>query len=280
MEYYFDTFIYAKSIVGTMEKQEAFMRFGGGVFIAAGLLLIFLSGKLVGGSPMDPSDNLAEFMMRAGFGVLLVGLLSVFLFSVKTVPRELMDPLLKTEGQNLGRLFEGLELRGNGIYIPSSGRLTEDRVYIPAEPKPLPLPKLASEQVLIVGTTGPSMGLSIIPPGKGLIDRIEKDTGRRFAEDDLSDISEALERISKGTGMIGSISARMKDDRISVQIVHSKFLEVCQEAWESDPELHLKVGCPGCSCVLGAVSRISRSPIRIISAEMKGKKVRYELERW
>jgi hypothetical protein len=191
-----------------------------------------------------------------------------------------MDPLLKTEGQNLVRLFNGMELKGNGIYIPASGRLSEDRVYIPAEQKPLPLPKLASEQVLIVGTTGPSMGLSIVPPGMGMINRIEQDTGREFKDDDLSEIAEALERISKGTGLIGSISARSKGDRISLQITHSKFLEVCQDSWEDDPELHLKVGCPGCSSVLCAVTRISRSPIRIIRSERKGKKVLYELERW
>ena len=263
-----------------MDRQEAFMRFGGGAFVAFGLLLIIISGKLFGVSFIDISNNLAEFMLRAGFGILLIGLLTVFLFSVKTVPRELMDPLLKTEGQNLGRIFDGLELKGNGIYISPSGRLSEDRVYIPAEPKPLPLPKLASEQVLIVGTTGPSMGISIIPPGKGMIDRIENDTGKKFKEDDLSELTESLERISKGTGLIRSISARMKDDRISLEISHSKFQQICQQAWEDDPDLHLKVGCPGCSCVLCAVSRISRSPVRIISSERKGKKVHYELERW
>jgi hypothetical protein len=114
----------------------------------------------------------------------------------------------------------------------------------------------------------------------GMIDRIEQDSGRKFKEDDLSELAEALERISKGTGLIRSISARSKGDRISLQISHSKFQEVCQEAWEDDPDLHLKVGCPGCSSVLCAVSRISRSPIRIISSERKGKMIHYELERW
>lgn len=276
----FDTFIYPNGIVGTMKKQGVFLRIGGAALIIAGLLLIFFSGKLIGGSMIDISNDLAEFILRSGFGILLIGLLTVFLFSFKTVPSELMDPLLKVEGQNLSRIFDGLELKGNGIYIPPSGRLSEDRVYIPAEQKPLPLPKLASEQVLVVGTTGPSMGISIIPPGKGMIDRIELDTGKKFKDDDPSEMSESLERISKGTGLIQDIIPRVKNDKIALEISHSKFQETCQETWEEDPNIHLKVGCPGCSTVLCAVARISSSPIRIVNSELKGKKVHYELKRW
>jgi hypothetical protein len=263
-----------------MDKKEALMRFGGIIFAIGGLALIILSEEF-GSLDLNIADGkAAEFMLRSGFGTLLIGLLALFLFSVKTVPKELMDPLIQTEGQNLARIFEGLELKGNGIYIPPGGRLTEDRVYVPAELKPLPLPKLASEQVLVVGTTGPSMGASIIPPGKGMIDRIELDSGKKFKDENLMDLSEALERLTKGTGLIRSITARSKDDDINLEITHSRFAEVCNKAWKEDPSLHLKVGCPGCSSVLCAVSRISHSPIRIVNSEKIGKKVHYELKRW
>ncbi|MEN8210043.1 MAG: hypothetical protein ABFR50_12415, partial [Candidatus Fermentibacteria bacterium] len=77
------------------------MRFGGAAFIVAGLILILISGELFNlPGNLDPGfeGRTAEFLLRSGFGVLLIGLLAVFLFSVKTVPKELMDPLIQTEG--------------------------------------------------------------------------------------------------------------------------------------------------------------------------------------
>ncbi|MGA1819408.1 MAG: hypothetical protein ACMUHU_00200 [Thermoplasmatota archaeon] len=263
-----------------MDKREVLLRVGGAVLAFSGLALVLVSGKIVAFAGIGLSDRAADFVLRAGFGTFLIGILMLFLFSFRTVPKELVDPLLSGQNRNLGRVLGSLELKGNGIYIPAGGRLKDERVYIPAEERPLPLPKLVSEQVLIVGTTGSSMGVSMLPPGTGLVDRIEQDSGKRFTEENLADLNEALERLSKGTGLIGSISARTKGDDISIEIKHSRFKDICEEAWNEDERMHSMIGCPGCSAVLCAAARTSRSPLRIASVEHKDGKVAYRLERW
>ncbi|MBN1390614.1 MAG: hypothetical protein JXA22_08235 [Candidatus Thermoplasmatota archaeon] len=245
-----------------------------------GLILILISGEIVPQTQLDLPDRSSEFLLRAGFGVMLIGILSLFLYSYSSLPKELVDPLMMDQERNIARMVASLELKGNGVYIPAQGRLREERVYIPAEERPLPLPSLIAEQVLIVGTTGASMGISLIPPGSGLVDRIEKETGKRFNEENLVDLPEILERLSKGSGLTGSINASVKGDRIFLELVHSRFREVCEESWKNDPGMHAKIGCSGCSSVLSATARVSRSPLRIISVERKDRKVRYELERW
>ncbi|MGA1873741.1 MAG: hypothetical protein ACMUHY_08715 [Thermoplasmatota archaeon] len=263
-----------------MDRREVLTRIGGVFLTLSGIAMIIVSGKLVPYADMGLGDRPAEFMLRAGFGILLMGILIVFLFSFRTVPKELIDPILFDRSRDMGRLLEALELKGNGVYVPKGGRLKEERVYVPAEEKPLPLPGLVAEQVLIVGTTGSSMGVSLIPPGSGLVDRIETDTKREFREDELPDIQESLERLSRGSGLIGSISARSKGERIHVEIVHSRFREVCDRSWKDQPQIHSKTGCPGCSAVISAVARVSGSPLRIGSVEREGRRVVYLLERW
>ncbi|MBN1540163.1 MAG: hypothetical protein JW939_08470 [Candidatus Thermoplasmatota archaeon] len=262
-----------------MELREAFIRIGGVFFAGGGLLMIFLSGELGFDPGLAFPGRTAEFLLRAGFGVLILGLLVLFLFSIRVVPQELTDPFLLTQGRNMGRLVKGMNLEGKGVYIPAGGRLREDRVYIPAESNILPIPPLASEQVFNVGTTGPSMGLSIIPPGKALVDRIEIDTGEKFRDSSISDATEALEKLGKGTGLFGSIQVRVRGDSVKVEIENSRLGPVCNILWEDHPDLHEKVGCPGCSAVLTATSRIMKGPLRIQSVERTGKGVVYEMRR-
>jgi hypothetical protein len=275
----FDTFIYAEAIVGPMELKEAFIRIGGALFAAAGLLMIILSGELGIGLELDLPGRTLEFLLRAGFGALIMGLMILFLFSFRTVPQELTDPFLLTQGRNLGRLIKGMNIEGKGVYIPAAGRLKEDRVYIPAEGNVLPLPPLAAEQVFNVGTTGPSMGISMIPPGKALVDRIEGDTGQFFRDSSISNATEAMENLSKGTGLFKNIRIRVKGERVSVEIENSRLGAVCSMLWDDYPELHEKLGCPGCSAVLTATSRVMKGPIRIESVERTKRGVVYELRR-
>jgi hypothetical protein len=262
-----------------MEIKGALIRIGGAMFAGAGLLMIFLSGEIGLDFNMGLPGRTSEFLLRAGFGSLIMGLLVLFLFSIKTVPQELTDPFLLTQGRDLGRLLKGLNLEGRGVYIPAGGRLKEDRVYIPAERAPLPLPHLVSEQVFNVGTTTPSMGVSIIPPGNALVDRIEGDTGELFRDSSVTDATETLEKLGKGTGLFRSIKIRVSGEIVRIEIENSRLGSVCRTLWEDQPELHERVGCPGCSAVLTATSRIMKGPMRIEKVERMKRGVIYEMRR-
>ncbi|MFW3145674.1 MAG: hypothetical protein ACMUIE_02550 [Thermoplasmatota archaeon] len=266
-------------MAGMMDRGGVLIRIGGALLTAAGIAAIVLSAELFQAFSWDPGGRLGEFLLRAGFGSLLMGLLILFLFSVRTVPRELSESFQVTQGRNMGRILTALNLEGNGYYIPPGGRSMEDRVYVPMEKRKMGLPDLPGEQVFNVGTTTPSMGVSIIPPGLDLVESVEESAGRRFGEDLLADGGESLERLGKGTGLFGSIDLRTEKENIRLNIKHRDLKETCDRLWEEYPSLHLQVGCPGCSAVLCATARMAHTPLRIGDAKRAGSTVEYRLER-
>lgn len=238
-----------------------------------------LSGTFLSFLDIEAGERAAEMMGRAGFAFLLMGLFTLFMFSFRSVPEELALSFARTSDANTARLLTALNLEGKGTYMPPGGRLLEDRVYVPMEKLNLPLPKISDAAVFNVGTTSPSMGISLVPPGKDLVDLVEERTGRPFSEDRPSSSQEALERLTKGTGLYGKVSLRSKEDAIEVTIAHSRMKEACKAAWGKYPLLHERTGCVGCSAVLCALARVHGRPLRIVSVSEGKDGVTYGLER-
>ncbi len=255
------------------------MRFGGLPIALAGLLLILFSGEIIHSWDLIPGSRLSDLALRGGFGVLLMGLLILFLFSFRTVPREVSSSFMLTQGRDLGRMVEAMNLHGKGVLLPPTGRLKEDRVYLPLEKHDLPLPDLSDGTVFNVGSTGPSMGMSIIPPGKGFVDKVEELNGTLFRDDLVRDGTEALEKLSKGTGMFKKIEMHDRKESIELKIIHDAASEVCDTIWKEYPMLHSQVGCPACSAVLCAATRIVSAPLRIEDVKRIGDSVEYKLWR-
>ncbi|MCU0799997.1 MAG: hypothetical protein MUC62_10060 [Candidatus Thermoplasmatota archaeon] len=262
----------------TMGLGTVFARIGGIISSLAGILLITISAGAFG-TAVDPGERALEMVGRAGFAFLLMGLFTVFLFSFRSVPEELTLAFVRTSDTNTGRLLDALNLDGKGTYMPPGGRLLEDRVYVPMEKVHFPLPNLSDQTVFNVGTTGPSMGISMVPPGKDLVDLVEEGTGKRFSDDGPSSAQEALERLGKGTGLYKGITVRGRGDGLDVTIAHSRLKGACSRAWKEHPNLHERVGCVGCSAVLCALARVHRRPLRIISASDGKDGTVYELGR-
>jgi hypothetical protein len=262
-----------------MDLKEAGMRYGGLPVALSGIILILLSGELIPAWDIMDGERLSDLALRGGFGLFLMGLLLLFLFSFKTVPREISTSFILSQGRNSGRLVQAMNLKGKGVLYPPVGRLREDRVYIPLEKHDLPLPDISDETVFNVGSTGPSMGISMIPPGKGFVDKVEELSNHSFSEDPIRDGSESMERLSKGTGMFKKIELRDNGNKITLRIHHSTGSEACDAIWKEFPNLHSQTGCPLCSAVLCATARIGSVPLRIEKAERNDDIVEYTLRR-
>lgn len=271
----FDTFIYTESISSSMDAREIGARFGGLPLVILGLvdIVLILTGSI------SASREFQELLLRVGFGVLLIGLLLLFLFSVRSVPQDLSFSFMLTQGRNIGRLINALNLEGKGIYFPPVGRLNEDRVYIPLEKRDLPPPDISDVSVFDVGSTGPSMGISLLPPGKGFVDRIEQLTTQPFSKETPMNGTEALEKLSKGSGLMRSLELTDRGERLELEILHNRNDTICSTLWKEYPDLHSKVGCPLCSAALTASARITGAPLRVISVEHDRSRVKYVLER-
>ena len=108
-----------------------------------------------------------------------------------------------------------------------------------------------------------------------MVDEVEVGSGVPFGSESLSGATEALERLGKGTGLFREITVRDRKETIEVHIHHSILKDLCGDIWRDHPDLHRKLGCPGCSSVLCATTRIAKRPLRVVEVERDGSRVRY-----
>jgi len=275
----FDIFIYIWTIGSMMKRPDLALRMGGVAVLLVGVLLIIIVGDLFSISPVEVPERARDLSANAGFGLLLIGLFAVFLYSSRAFPEEYTEAFLITEGQNMGRYLSSLNLEGNGIYMPARGRLTAERVFVPLEKKEMEVPPVADGTVFNSGALGPSLGVSLIPPGKGLVDVVDSNSSSNFADHSISEGTEAMEKLGKGTGMFGRISLRDRGGVLELRITHTRFRGLCDQLWEEYGDLHRQVGCPACSAVLCAAARLVKSDLRILDAKREEREVIYELRR-
>ena len=265
-----------------MIRSDGWIKIGGVLMALLGLVLIVVVGDLFQFSPgadlgLSLGERGGEMAVNAGFGLLLIGIFALFLYSGSALPEEYTRAFLRTQGDSVGRLVQSLNLEGNGIYLPPRGRLTSDRVFVPLDRRPMEVPDLSDDMVLHTGSMGPSLGISLDPPGAGLVDEVESGCGVPFGSEPISGATEALERLSKGTGLFREITVRDRKDHLEVHIRHSVLGAVCEDIWRDHPDLHRKLGCPACSSVLCATTRIAKVPLRVMDVKREGGKVKYKM---
>lgn len=275
----FDMFIYAQVIEEVMFRRDIWIRSAGGLIAGLGILLVVISGELGPEVIEGVGGKASSFMLRAGFSLFLIGIMTLFLMSFRSVPEELSFSFLNTITRNMGREIKALNLEGNGIYISRGIRLREDRVFIPLDRRRMQIPELNDESVFNTGDAGASIGLSTIPSGQGLVDEIERSAGSKFQDDDPMNAPESLEKMGRGTGLFGGIRIEEGKGTVDIEIAQTRFRPVCDLAWKEYPDLHKKIGCPACSAVLCASARIMKVPLRIESVERESNTVRYRLRR-
>ncbi len=267
-----------------MIRSDGWIKIGGVMMALLGLTLIVVVGDLFRFSPggdmgISLSERGGEMAVNAGFGLFLIGIFALFLYSGKGLPEEYTRAFLKTQGDSVGRLVSSLNLEGNGIYLPPRGRLTSDRVFVPLDRRLMEVPALSDDQVFHTGSVGPSLGVSLDPPGAGLVDEVENGCGTPFGSEPISGATEALERLSKGTGLFREITVRDRKDHLEIHIRHSTLGAICEDIWNDHPDLHRKVGCPACSSVLCATTRIAKVPLRVMDVRREGGEVIYKMRK-
>lgn len=262
-----------------MTRSMLWVRAGGIAVLAIGASMVLASGAIADPMRLGLSDRSAEVLLRAGFGTLLIGMFAVFLFSEAHIPKGMALSMAGTQDQNNIRILESFNLKGRGVYMPPGGRLQSDRVFVPVEDRDLPLPSPSDLNVLNTGDLGPALGMFLIPPGKGAVDEVEALTGKRFSDDDPGDAQEALLRITKGTGAIGSVLVRRQAGGIMMIVKHGPMEDLCSGSFAASDRLHKAIGCTGCSILLTALARIEGAPLEIRSASRSGRSVVYELGR-
>ena len=194
--------------------------------------------------------------LKIGFASILIGILIVFVISLKTTPEKIFDKIIKGNIETIEKIIKELKLNGNAIIIPKTENLTEERIIIP--PKNIEnakIPNIKNENVFLRGIRNKNLGIAIPPSGLQLLNEIEKE--EKFKITKIEDIDKKLQ-IFVGMDLIKYISFKQGQEFWALELEKPNFcpkkLELCKQ-----------YPCPTCSAILIAIIRAMNNPdIRLI----------------
>ena len=206
-----------------------------------------------------------ELFIKLGFSSILIGLFMIVMINEKTVPENISNAQIKGHTDAVRQITEQLNLKGNAVFLPRNGILTEERVFIPLQNSKITLPQIDNDLVFATGGDGTSLGLSLPPSGLSLLAEIEKETS--FHDTDIDHIEEKLQTFV-GMDILKSVSLKQKDGQWN--LILEKPLYCAQ-----DESFCKQYPCPTCSAVLTAISKAINQKIQLQDAIHKGKKTTF-----
>ena len=159
----------------------------GVLLIAVGVVFLFLSSLL---------------FLKIGFACILLGVFVMVMVTDWVVPQQLGEAQEAGAVEAVKALIHGLNLEGNAVFLPRSGLLAEERVFIPMQLDNLRVPYLDSEIVVAKGSDGKHIGVSIPPSGLTLLKSVDSEDV--FSDLGWNTINENLQRFV-GVNMVKSV---------------------------------------------------------------------------
>ena len=210
--------------------------------------------------------------LKIGFAAILIGILIVFVISLKTTPEKIFDKIIKGNIETIEKIIKELKLKGNAILIPKTENLTEERIIIPTKNiEKAKIPNIKNENVFLRGKKNKNLGIAIPPSGLQLLNEIEKEEKFRITK--IEDIDKKLQ-IFVGMDLIKYISFKQGQDFWALELEKPNFcpknLELCKQ-----------YPCPTCSAILTAIIRAMNNPdLRLIIKDVNenGSKIIFHLK--
>jgi len=219
-----------------------------------------------------------------GLGLTFWGALLLYIKPKQYIQSSLLPsttlPILAT----INQIIEELNIKGKAVYLPprSLDEIRGGKAFIPSKKETdiPPAEELTSEKIFHKNPDG----ILLTPPGVSLANLFEDTLGTSFTKVDLNyfenhmpklliedlEIAEDMEievESSKVQKKItGSISLiQTKNDRVHVKIIKSVYSDLCK-ARELSSICEI-IGCPLCSSIAVALSRITGKPVIIEEAK-------------
>jgi len=209
--------------------------------------------------------------LKIGFASILIGILIVFVISIKITPQELCDKQINGNIEVVKKIIHELNLKGHAIIIPKTENLSEERIIIPPKNKKIAkIPNINNENVFLKGKNNKNLGIAIPPSGLQLLNHIEK--RENFKITSIEDLEKKLQ-IFVGMDLVRSLT--FKQNQYSWELVLEKPI-FCSK----DPTLCKQYPCPTCSAILVAMIRAMNNPeLRLVIKGVKqnGSKITFYL---
>lgn len=226
---------------------------------------------------------------KIGFGAVFIGAFTFLIITEKTTPKKLNDAQMISNMELIHSIANSLNLKGNGVYIPSGTQLSKERVFIPIlEKEKNNIPALDGNMVFITVKTAedltphnktiPAQNVVLIPPGLELLEAYEKEMGIKIEDIDIDELKRYLQVMIYGLDLINDLSIEREGEKfIKVKIKHSAYKDICDKVTKDMGNVYKQTGCPICSSILCAVTRALGKKVRIHRVDIEDREINYLL---
>ncbi len=210
--------------------------------------------------------------INPALALILIGALTVALLHDDFVDLETSEAELSSSFSPLDTLLTSLNVKNNGIYIPTSRELDEPRVFIQAGKVEIAgvkkdIPPLDEDSTLIEGE-----GIAVEPPGLPLFERARE----QIEEEASGELS--MTQLTDSLNLARSFSFDETDQGYRLRITHGPYGDYCEKTRKRSDFVCERTACPLCSSYLIAAAQEVNKPLRIKEFKIEDGHILYKLE--
>ena len=203
-----------------------------------------------------------------GLGLAFWGALLLFIKPAKYVKASLLDSITLSSLTSIDQIITGLDYKGKAIYLPPKylKALKGGKVFIPSKKHLImpPAEEVAEERTFLRNPKG----ILLTPPGVGLANLYESELGKDFAIVDLNYLQKNLPKLFvEDLEIAEDLEMSIENDRVHVRITGSIYRGLCEKARKLSNVCN-SIGCPLCSSIAIALTRVSGEPVIIEKTEV------------
>lgn len=267
-------------------------RIMGIIFIAMGiaLALIALSAHTEAsgiGSSTDPGlmQKFADLTHLRDMGLILsiaaffLGTFSFTILAERSINPTPSEAEMVSQARIARQMLAGLNLKGNAVFVPAGGPLTEEKIFIPASDTKSKLPSaLTDDLIFSPGKDGSMPGAFLSPTGLDLLAECERETGRKLSGIGLEPLEAELQSLRFGFGLMRDFHIKERDGKIVLRVEYSGLKNACRKVRTELPDTCRQMSCFGCSCIMTGVVRATGKTVRVAKVDNSKDRVVFDLE--
>ncbi len=281
-----------------MEPREALRqitpagRIMGIVFVAIGIALALLAlsahSEASGiGNSTDPQlmqrfadlTHLRDIYLILSIAAFFLGTFAITILAERSINPIPSEAEMISQARIARQMLTGLNLKGNAVFVPAEGPLTEERIFIPASGAKPRLPSaLTNDLVFSPGKDGSMPGAFLSPPGLDLLAGCEKETGRKLSGIGLEPLEAELQSLRFGFGLMKDFHIKERDGKIVLRVEYSGLRDACRKVRTELPDTCRQMSCFGCSCIMTGVVRATGKTVRVAEVDNSKDRVVFDLE--
>jgi len=212
--------------------------------------------------------NPTALNIKIGFILILLGIFMIFMITEKSIPKKISDVQVEGNMDTVNKIIKEFDLEGNAIFLPRTGALTDERIFIPPNKSGvLKIPNIKDNNIILTSEDGKNLGISVPPAGLKLLKEIEKDNA--FKNMTIDNLEEKLQ-LFVGMNLVKSISFKKQQ--------YGWVLEIEKHvSYDNDQKFHNQYPCPICSAIITMITRVLNEKIRIYNTTYNGRKITFHL---